>query len=88
MPGIEWIATCNNTGFIRAMNEMATQVRQTKAVVEAMGDGTSDAINKIIDSGDAVVGKLKQIGALAGVAFSFTQANLDEGVPRQPRKSG
>lgn len=74
MPGIEWIATCNNTGFIRAMNEMATQVRQTKAVVEAMGDGTSDAINKIIDSGDAVVGKLKQIGALAGVAFSFSQA--------------
>ncbi|MBO5631768.1 MAG: hypothetical protein J5965_22095, partial [Aeriscardovia sp.] len=74
MPGIEWIATCNNAGFIRSMNEMASQVHQTKAIIEAMGDDASKTIGRINSGSDAVIGKLKQIGALAGVAFSFSQA--------------
>lgn len=74
MPGIEWIATCDNRDFVRSMNEMSSQIRQTKSVIEALGADASTAISKMDNMGQGFVNTLRQIGAVAGVSFSLAQA--------------
>lgn len=74
MPGIEWISTCDNKDFIRSMNEMTAQVRETNAVISAMGKDASSTMDKMNSTGQDFVRTLKEIGAVAGVSFSIAQA--------------
>ena len=74
MPGIEWISTCDNKDFIRSMNEMTAQVRETNAVISAMGKDASSTMEKMNSTGQDFVRTLKEIGAVAGVSFSIAQA--------------
>lgn len=73
MPGIEWVNTVDNSDFIRSMNEMVSQIRQTKAVMEAMGEDASSVLAKMDAAGNAFKGTLREIASLAGVAFSLGQ---------------
>ena len=73
MPGIEWVNTADNSNFIRSMNEMVSQFRQTKAVIEAMGEDATSVMAKMDAAGNAFKGTLREIASLAGVAFSLGQ---------------
>lgn len=74
MPDIDWVSTCDNRAFMQSMNEMTAQVRQTKAVIEALGLDASSALAKIDSVGGNVINTIRQIGAIAGVSFSVAQA--------------
>lgn len=73
MPGIEWVNTLDNSGFIRSMNEMNSQIRQSKVVLDALGVDTTTALEKMDAAGRSFNNTLKQMGALAGVGFSVGQ---------------
>jgi len=47
MPGIDWYATCDNSDFIRSMNEMSAHVRQIKDNIERAGIDIDAAFNRI-----------------------------------------
>lgn len=74
MPGIEWISTLDNSGFISSMNEMSSQIRRMKASMEAMGMDATSAMERMSSAGDRFIGTLRNIGAIAGVTFSVAQA--------------
>lgn len=74
MPGIDWYSTCDNSEFVRSMNEMSAQIRQTKSVMEALGTDASTAISKMDSAGKNFMSTIREIGAIAGVSFSIAQA--------------
>ena len=73
MPDIEWISTLDNSSFTRSMKEMESQVRQTKAVLDALGVDAATALEKMDAAGRTFNNTLRSMASLAGISFSISQ---------------
>ena len=70
MIGIEWVSSLDHDGFTQSLNEMVSQISQTKSAIESMGTDSEKVFERLENVGDRLSETFKRIGALAGVSLT------------------